>query len=149
MTRNPQALQYTYFHQTGKTTDFEGSFMAKFYAGAAGAVLLLVGVIGFLTPSLAGLEFHPAHNVIHLASGALGLLAFSVNGGSRARLFAQVFGVIYTLVAIAGFLGLHDLGGIHLGLGTPYNLIHLLVGLGGLAAGFTGAEAPAAKAAKA
>lgn len=119
--------------------------MGKLYSGAVGAVLLLVGIVGFLTPSLAGLEFHPAHNLIHIVSGALGILAALAG---RGRLFAQVFGLIYTVVAVAGFLGLHDLGGIHLGLGALYNLIHLVVGVAGLAAGFSGA-AQAKKAATA
>ena len=110
--------------------------MAKLYSGAVGTVLLIVGIVGFLTPNLAGLMFHPAHNVIHIASGALGILA-AITG--RSKLFAQVFGVVYTLVAIAGFVGLHDLGSIQLGLDTLYNLIHVIVGVAGLFVGFSSA----------
>ena len=49
--------------------------MAKVYAGVVGAVLLAVGIIGFTTNSMMGLEFHMAHNIIHLATGVLGLWA--------------------------------------------------------------------------
>lgn len=115
--------------------------MAKTYAVAVGAVLLLAGIVGFLTDELFGmLKFHPAHNVIHLVSGAIGLWAGLGKNANAPRLFAQIFGVVYTLVAIAGFAGMQDLGPIQLGLNGAYNVIHLAVGLLGLLAGFTGAK---------
>jgi len=115
--------------------------MAKAYAVVVGAVLLLVGLVGFLTPSLMGLTFHPAHNVIHLLSGILGLWAGLKSEGA-ARTYARIFGAVYTLVAVVGFAGIHDLGPIMLGLNGMYNIIHLAVGVLGLAAGFMGASAP-------
>ena len=115
--------------------------MAKLYAGLVGAVLLLVGICGFLTNSLMGLEFHMAHNIIHLATGIIGLWAAMASGGRNAGMFAKVFGVVYTLVAVMGFAGISDLGSIKLGLNTMYNVIHLVVGLLGMAAGFMGGGA--------
>ena len=115
--------------------------MAKLYAGLVGAVLLLVGICGFLTNSLMGLEFHMAHNVIHLATGVIGLWAAMASGGRNAGMFAKVFGVVYTLVAVMGFAGISDLGSIKLGLNSMYNVIHLVVGLLGMAAGFMGGGA--------
>ena len=112
--------------------------MAKLYAGVVGAVLLAVGIIGFTTNSMMGLEFHMAHNIIHLATGVLGLWAALGSGGSQAGTFAKVFGIVYTLVAVAGFAGITDLGPIKLGLNTMYNIIHLAVGLLGVAVGFMG-----------
>src|SRR6059058_4112210 len=103
--------------------------MAKAYAGIVGAVLLLVGIVGFMTKGMMGMTFYPAHNIIHVASGAY------------ARRFAQVFGVVYTLVAVLGFVGIADLGPIQLGLNMPYSIVHIAVGLVGLAAGFGGAAA--------
>lgn len=112
--------------------------MAKTYATVVGAILLLVGIVGLLRHDLFGLiTFYPAHNVIHLASGVIGLLAGLGKNASAPRLFAQIFGVVYTLVAIVGFVGVHDLGPIRLGLNNPYNAIHLVVGVLGLIAGFT------------
>lgn len=119
--------------------------MAKTYAWVVGGVLLLVGVVGFLTTSLMGLVFHPAHNVIHLASGLLGLWA-GYKGDAPSRTFARVFGIVYLLVALLGFAGVHDLGPIMLGLNPAYNLIHLVVGAGGVAAGFMGTGSGKAKA---
>ena len=66
--------------------------MAKAYAGIVGAVLLLVGIVGFMTKGMMGMTFYPAHNIIHIASGALGLAAALAAGGAYARRFAQVFG---------------------------------------------------------
>ena len=120
--------------------------MAKIYAGVVGAVLLLVGICGFLTNSMMGLEFHMAHNIIHLATGIIGLWAAMASGGRNAGMFAKVFGVVYTLVAVMGFAGISDLGSIKLGLNTMYNVIHLVVGLLGMAAGFMGGAARASAA---
>jgi hypothetical protein len=87
-----------------------------------------------------GLTFYPAHNVIHIVSGLIGLWAGLGKSANGPRLFAQIFGVVYTLVGLAGLAGLHDLGPIQLGLNTGYNVIHLAVGLLGLLAGFTAAK---------
>ena len=120
--------------------------MARMYALVVGAVLLIIGVLGFVTSSFMGMEFHPAHNVIHLISGIVGLWAGS-RGDKLARPYAQVFGAVYTLVAVAGFAGIHDLGSIKLGLNSTYSIVHLVVGLAGLAAGFSGRGAERSKAA--
>lgn len=120
--------------------------MAKAYAGIVGAVLLLVGIVGFLTPDLMGLHFNTIHNVIHVASGVLGLAAATMGGGAKSRLFAQVFGVVYTIVAVAGFAGIGMIVGM-LDLNMMYNIIHVAVGVLGLVAGFMGGGAAAAKAA--
>ena len=80
--------------------------MARMYALVVGAVLLIIGVLGLVTSSFMGMQFHPAHNVIHLISGIVGLWAGS-RGDKLARPYAQVFGAVYTLVAVAGETGAH------------------------------------------
>ncbi len=87
------------------------------------------------------LTFPPAHNVFHLVSGVIGLWAGLGNNANAVRRFGLIFGAIYTLVAIAGFAGLRDLGPIQLDLNTHFNFIHLGVGLLSLAAGLAGAKA--------
>ncbi len=102
-------------------------------------------MVGFLKTELFGLiTFHPAHNIIHLASGAIGLLAGVNKNPNVPRTFAQVFGAVYTLIAIVGFRGVQDFGPIQLGLNTTYNVIHAAVGVLGLLAGFAGAKAATA-----
>jgi hypothetical protein len=108
--------------------------MAKLYCKVVGVVLLLGGLAGFFT-SAVPLPMH--HNVVHVLSGLVALWAGMSGGGKNAVGFAKIFGAIYVLLAIAGFLGLHDLGPIMLGLTTQVNIVHLVVGLAGLAAGFS------------
>jgi hypothetical protein len=79
-------------------------------ANVFGVVLLLVGILGFIpgiTTSdqmLLGI-FHvnALHNIVHLVSGAAGLWA-AKSGMKSAKMYFQVFGVIYALVAVLGFV---------------------------------------------
>ncbi len=114
--------------------------MAKAYTGIVGAVLLLVGIVGFLMPSLMGMEFFLVHNIIHVASGLVLLAGTFIGGGENAKTYALIFGVVYTLVAVLGFVGIHDLGSIKLGLNMQYNIVHIAVGLLGILAGFMGGK---------
>jgi hypothetical protein len=117
--------------------------MAKLYCNVVGVVLLLGGLVGLFT-TMVPLPMH--HNAVHVLSGAVALWAGMSGGGKYAAPFAKIFGAIYVLLGIGGFLGIHDLGPIMLGLTTPVNILHLVVGLAGLAAGFmTKAEAQPSK----
>lgn len=97
---------------------------------ALGGVLVLVGVLGFVMPSpLRGLfEVNTLLNIIHLASGALTLLAASQGIGGM-RTWGRICGLIYLAVAIIGFVDPSVFGLMHVNLSD--NLLHL-----GLAAGF-------------
>jgi hypothetical protein len=114
------------------------------YCQWVGIILLVLGVIGFMTTSLLTLQFTPLHNWIHLISGAV--LAYLGFTGTAVKTGAQVFGVVYTLVGVLGFIG----GGTVPILGVPvnalYNLIHLVVGLAGVYAGFSAAAATSSNA---
>ncbi len=119
--------------------------IARAYVALSGAILFVVGVVGFFRHEMFNLTFPPAHNVFHLVSGAIALWAGFGKRVDGPRLFGLIFGAVYTLVAIAGFAGLRDLGPIQLGLNTHYNFIHLGVGLLSLAAGLAGAKPAAAQ----
>jgi len=118
------------------------STLAKIYVVLSGAILVVVGIAGFFRHEMFNLTFPPAHNVFHLGSGVIALWAGFGKSANGPRRFGLIFGAIYTALAIAGFLGLHDLGSIQLDLNTHFNVIHLGVGLLSLAAGFasTGAD---------
>jgi len=107
----------------------------------SGAILVVVGFVGFFRHEMFHLTFPPAHNVFHLVSGVIALWAGPGRNANGPRRFGLIFGAIYTLVAIAGFAGMRDLGSIQLDLNTHFNFIHLGVGLLGLAAGLASRKA--------
>jgi hypothetical protein len=80
--------------------------MAKTVCKIMGVVLLLAGVCGFFAPHL-GAHLSPAHNVVHLVSGALALYFGFAGSWSSAKNFCLIFGVLYLAL---GFLGLFVLG---------------------------------------
>jgi hypothetical protein len=83
--------------------------MLKKIGLAFGAVFVIVGILGFvpaLTPDgkLLGIfAVNGAHNLVHLATGAIAL-AIALASPSGLGLFFKVFGVIYALVAVLGFV---------------------------------------------
>ena len=69
-----------------------------------GIVLLLVGILGFVNNPVLGLfQVDTIHNAIHILSGIVALVAVS-SGESAARLYLIVFGIVYGLVTILGFM---------------------------------------------
>jgi hypothetical protein len=119
--------------------------MAKTIATVLGAVFLLVGLLGFIVPDLLGTHLSMAHNVVHLVSGAAALY-FGLKGTlAQARLFCMIFGAVYALLGVVGFLagsssaasqgvpGPHDdrmfkvIPGM-LELGTMDHVVHILLG---------------------
>src|SRR5207249_8740809 len=69
-----------------------------------GALLVVVGLLGFAAPGFMGMHLSVLHNVLLLSSGALaiyfGLRATPV----AARTFSLVFGMLYGLLGMAGFV---------------------------------------------
>ena len=110
--------------------------LARIYVVLSGFILVVVGVAGFFRREMFNLTFPPAHNVFHLLSGVIALFAGLRSSLTGPRLFGLVFGSVYTVVAVAGFVGLHDFGPIQLGLNQQYNVIHLGIGVLSLLAGF-------------
>ena len=83
--------------------------MLKTAALIFGGVFLLVGILGFVPAAapdgmLLGI-FHvnAAHNIVHLLSGAVAL-ACGLAGVGAAQLYFRIFGIIYGLVAVLGFV---------------------------------------------
>jgi hypothetical protein len=122
--------------------------MAKTYCKILGVAMLVAGVLGFMMPRLMGFHLTPVHNGIHLATGALAAyLGFAGTYGG-AQTFCRIFGVVYGLVAVLGFVAPGLLSTIlgHPGLTTgdlmPDNVFHVFVALTSLAAGFMGSPSP-------
>jgi hypothetical protein len=83
--------------------------MLKQISIAFGGIFLLVGVLGFVpgvtqNGHLLGI-FHvnAAHNFVHLLTGTVALLC-GLTSAHAAQLFFRIFGVIYGLVALLGFV---------------------------------------------
>ncbi|MEW6155847.1 MAG: DUF4383 domain-containing protein [Verrucomicrobiota bacterium] len=83
--------------------------MTRRIAQVFGLGFILIGILGFV-PGITEDEhlfgiFHvdAVHNFVHLLTGVVALIAGSVSFQS-ARVFFQVFGIIYGLVAILGFI---------------------------------------------
>jgi hypothetical protein len=87
--------------------------MVKTAAILFGIVFLAVGILGFVpaaTPDTNGMPmllgiFHvnAAHNYVHIASGVVFLLC-GMAGAGAARTFFKIFGLVYALVAVLGFM---------------------------------------------
>lgn len=69
-----------------------------------GAAFVLIGFVGIIMPGLMAMHLSMAHNLIHLASGALALAAGYADDSKKAYSFAVIFGVVYGLLGIAGFV---------------------------------------------
>ena len=110
-----------------------------------GIIFVLIGILGFvpgITSSghLLGIfEVDTLHNVIHLLSG---IIAFMCSGSTMsAKSFFKIFGVIYAIVTVVGFLRGDVLG--LFGVNMADNLLHLLISVVALVLGFGGSGAGA------
>lgn len=79
--------------------------MAKTVATIMGVVFILAGLVGFVSNDLLGFHLTAFHNAgVHIVSGAISLY-FGLKGTlAGARLFCLIFGVVYALIGVAGFL---------------------------------------------
>ena len=114
-----------------------------------GALLVLVGLLGFFAPNLMGMHLSALHNVVLLLSGALAIYFGLKAAPAAARTFCMVFGAAYGLLGLAGFA----IGGLNytvaiipgaLVLGTMDHLVHLILGSVFLSVGWSGRGATAA-----
>lgn len=116
--------------------------MLKKAAMLFGVVFLVVGVAGFIpgitndNDHLLGI-FHVdgVHNLVHIASGVVALLA--ARSAAYAKTYFQVFGLVYALVTVLGFVGGDDskvLGFLVVNMAD--NFLHLVIALAALYLGF-------------
>ena len=130
---------------------------AQLYALVFGLVLVATGILGFFYESsfatgddtlverdaiLGILDVNGWHNVVHIASGLVGL---AVAGSyANARMYALGFGAVYIVVAILGFIyGDGDSIFKLIPVNTEDNVLHALIGVAGLGAGMATPAEPA------
>jgi hypothetical protein len=126
---------------------------AQIYALLFGVTLVAAGIVGFFYSADFGdpgkvdgvlgiLDVNGWHNVVHIATGLIGLAVASSYGSARA--YAIGFGAVYVAIAVWGFIagdGSSLLGIIPVN--TEDNFLHLLIGIAGLGAGFATPTVPA------
>jgi Domain of unknown function (DUF4383) len=128
---------------------------AQVYALVIGATLVVVGILGFFYSANFGsgdgterdavlgiLDVNGWHNLVHIASGVVGLALVGSYDGSRA--YALGFGAIYLVLTLLGFIAgdgdeLFNLIPVN----TEDNVLHLLIGLAGLISGLATPGVPA------
>jgi hypothetical protein len=130
---------------------------AQLYALVFGAVLVAAGILGFFYEAsfavgdetlrereavLGILDVNGWHNVVHLASGALGLAVAGSYSGARAYAFG--LGAVYIVITILGFAyGDGDSIFSLIPINTEDNILHLLIGIAGIGAGLATPAQPA------
>jgi hypothetical protein len=126
---------------------------AQRYALVIGLSLTAAGIVGFFysgafdSPGkvrdvFGVLGVNGWHNLVHLATGLIGLAVWRSYGSARA--YAIGLGIVYTGVAIWGFVigsGESILG--FLPVNSEDNVLHLLIALAGLFAGLSTPATPA------
>lgn len=112
--------------------------MLKFLAILFGIAFIFAGVAGFL-PSFTtdGLLFgyfavDSMHNIVHVVSGVLAIM--SATSAKYTRLYFQIFGVVYTIVAVLGFWRGELL---MMQMNMADNFLHLGIGVVALFLGFS------------
>jgi Domain of unknown function (DUF4383) len=123
--------------------EMQAASPARLYATVVGAVLTIAGIIGFFYSSSFGspgsvdevfgiFAVNGWQNVLHLATGLLGLAA----AGYAARSYALAVGLLYVVLALWGFIigGGDSILGI-VPINAEDNVLHLILGVLGLAAG--------------
>jgi hypothetical protein len=146
---------------TRNTRRFGALTPAQGYCLAAGLVLALVGILGFIADAsfdtsatdtdttgnadgalqgdgFLGFEVNGWHNVVHLLSGLVLLAAFRRHRTAKA--VAIGFGVVYGIVAIIGLVDGNEVLGI-IPVNGPDNVLHIALSLLGIVAGLASAGA--------
>lgn len=125
-----------------QSAPMEAASPARLYATALGALLVVLGIVGFfygasfgspgsVEAALGVLRVNAWLNLLHVATGALGLLL----AGVASRRYSLVVGALYTALGIWGFaIGAGDAILGFLPASSGDDILHLVIGILGLAA---------------
>ena len=116
--------------------------LAKWWAALAGVVLVLVGLLGFVSNPLVGAQAgalvptDALHNVVHLVTGALALyIAFGLKGQNLANGVIG-FGVLYTVIFLAVLISPNLFGLFSVSANVVLHVIHFALAAVSLAVGY-------------
>lgn len=122
---------------------------AQVYALVIGLTLVVAGIVGFFYSAsfstgdgterdavLGILDVNGWHNLVHIATGAIGLAVAASYGGARG--YALGLGAVYLLIAALGFISGDGDEILNLiPINTEDNVLHLLIGIAGVGAGLS------------
>jgi hypothetical protein len=103
-----------------------------------GIAFIFAGVAGFVSAFKPNgllfyyLEVDAMHNLFHIVSGVIAIMA--ATSFKYAKLYFQVFGIIYALITILGFWRNGDLFIMHVN--TADNFLHLVIAVVAILLGF-------------
>ncbi len=112
--------------------------LAKIFA----VVFIAIGILGFVPGitvdgMLLGIfQVNALHNIVHILTGLVAI--WGATSASNARLYFKVFGVVYLIVTILGLATGSVLGLI--GINLADNLLHIVITVVALYAGFAGGK---------
>src|SRR3990167_3737117 len=104
-----------------------------------GVVFIFFGVAGFLPVfNQDGMLFgfftsSAMHNIFHIVTGVIAIMA--ATSDRYARLYFQIFGILYTIIAIWGFWSGGDL--YMMQVQQADNVLHIVIGVIALLIGFS------------
>ncbi len=106
----------------------------------AGILFILLGAAGFVPALCPGgllfgvLTVNEIQGIVYIATGMLGLL-LGLGGEAKGRTFFRIFGVVYALIAILGFMHVSG-ASVGIEMNTADNVLHAVLAVIGLAIGF-------------
>ena len=109
--------------------------MATLVCKIMGVIFVFIAIWGFVDGSKV-LVFHvnTMHNLVHLASGILALIC-AFTSYKAAKMFSIIFGIVYGLVAILGFMDVQFINDL-LHLNDADDFLHIGIALLFLGAAF-------------
>lgn len=116
--------------------------LAKWWAAVAGVVLVLVGLLGFVSNPLVGaapgalVPTDTLHNIVHLGTGLLALyIAFGLRGANLANGVIG-FGILYTVIFLAVVISPNLFGLFSVSANAVLHVIHFALAAVSLAVGY-------------
>ncbi len=111
--------------------------LTKMVTWILGIVLVLIGVAGFFVDgTLIVFQVDTIHNIVHILSGVVGIAAAS-SGESYSRMYLIVFGLVYGIVTVVGFVNGGDIFNLFQ-TNDADNYLHAAVAVVALGVGFGG-----------
>ena len=118
------------------------STLAQTWAIIAGAVLVLVGVLGFIPNPIVGsasgalLATDTLHNIVHLGTGALALIVYTNTRGEAKANALIGFGILYAAIFVLVLVSPTLFGLFAVAANAPLHIIHFALAAVSLAVGF-------------